>query len=240
MNTKIREIFYNITNKDVWTIKKFFGVLFAFVVLTSLVFLGTGCSKNNDATVDEPSPVEELPKDNVKVGDDGVSAAIAPDEDPSAVARQDERETVSMVAMSVEDTGRSDPFLPDGELPVVTSSKTSKPVFRNYDLLPPPETITVDTTAAEVITTKVSGIMYDNYNPSAILNISGSDYLVRSGDVIDGYKVLSIARDNVTVQRGSNVYKAGVGELFSSKDVNFNKISNLEGKFGGHKNTAKR
>ena len=82
--------------------------------------------------------------------------------------------------------------------------------------------------------------MYDNYNPSAILNISGSDYLVRSGDVIDGYKVLSIARDNVTVQRGSNVYKAGVGELFSSKDVNFNKISNLEGKFGGHKNTAKR
>ena len=102
--------------------------------------------------------------------------------------------------------------------------------------MPPPETITVDTTATEVMSTKVSGIMYDKFNPSAILNISGSDYLVRSGDVINGYKVLSIGRETVTVQYGSNVYKASVGEMFSGDGINFNTVSNLNNKFGGSHN----
>lgn len=77
--------------------------------------------------------------------------------------------------------------------------------------------------------------MYDRNNPSAILNIEGSDYLVRSGDVINGYKVLSIGKNSVTVQMGSNVYKAGVGQLVTSgqADVNYNKVANLNKKFGG-------
>ena len=82
--------------------------------------------------------------------------------------------------------------------------------------------------------------MYDRLNPSAILNISGSDYLVRTGDVINSCKVLSIGRDQVTVQNGANVYKAGVGEMFTGDGVNFNTISNLESKFGGRKNSANR
>ena len=86
------------------------------------------------------------------------------------------------------------------------------------------------------MTTKVSGIMFDKFNPSAILNISGADYLVRTGDVVNNYKVLSIAQDTVTVQYGANVYKAGVGELFTGEGINYNTISNLQNKFGGNKN----
>ena len=136
--------------------------------------------------------------------------------------------------MSVEDMGRSDPFLPESEKIVV------KPKPKTSDLLPPPESIVVDSTAIDVIGTKVSGIMYDKVNPSAILNISGADYLVRSGDIINGYKVLSIGRDNVTVQFGTNIYKAGVGELFTGDGINFNTISNLESKFGGRNNSVNK
>ena len=78
--------------------------------------------------------------------------------------------------------------------------------------------------------------MFDKFNPSAILNISGTDYLVRTGDVINGYKVLSIGKDTVTVQYGANVYKASVGELFTGEGVNYNTVSNLENKFGSRRN----
>lgn len=215
-------------------LKKVVCAIFGVLILCIMVINTTGCTQNN--AVDDDITVEtqeELPKDTVKVGDDGVNGAIAPD-DVSIVADQTAKNQ-SMVSMTVEDIGRSDPFLPSGD--VVVSKP--KPKY-GFDLLPPPETITVDTTAKEIITTKVSGIMYDRLNPSAILNISGSDYLVRTGDVINSCKVLSIGRDQVTVQNGANVYKAGVGEMFTGDGVNFNTISNLESKFGGRKNSANR
>ena len=82
--------------------------------------------------------------------------------------------------------------------------------------------------------------MYDNYNPSAILNIENNDYLVRSGDVINGYKILAISPSTVTVQLGRNVYKAGVGQIVTDGDLNFNTISNLSHKFGGNTSGNKR
>lgn len=215
-------------------VKKVVCTVVGILVLGIMVVNTTGCTQNN-ATDDDVAigTQEELPKDTVKVGDDGVNGAIAPD-DVSIVADQTAKNQ-SMVSMSVEDIGRSDPFLPASEAVV----SKPKPKY-SFDLLPPPESITVDTTATEVISTKVSGIMYDRFNPSAILNISGSDYLVRTGDVINNYKVLSIGRDQVTVQNGANIYKAGVGEMFTGEGVNFNTISNLESKFGGRKNSANR
>ena len=211
-------------------LKKVVCAIFGVLILCIMVINTTGCTQNN--AVDDDITVEtqeELPKDTVKVGDDGVNGAIAPD-DVSIVADQTAKNQ-SMVSMTVEDIGRSDPFLPSGD--VVVSKP--KPKY-GFDLLPPPETITVDTTAKEIITTKVSGIMYDRLNPSAILNISGSDYLVRTGDVINGYKILSIGKETVTVQYGSNVYKASVGELFTGEGINFNTVSNLNRKFGSNSN----
>ena len=106
-----------------------------------------------------------------------------------------------------------------------------------YDLLEPLDAPVADETAQKIVTTKVSGIMYDKSNPSAILNIEGADYLVRSGDVINGYKVLAISKNNVTVQKGSNIYKAGVGQLVADGqvDVTYNNVANLNKKFGGGK-----
>ena len=195
----------------------------------------SGCSQGgSDEDISVIPPSEEIQKGDIKVGNDGVNAAIAGDDDGVTIVSNQEavKENNSMVAMSIEDMGRSDPFLPESEKVV--------PKPKNFDLLPPPESIVVDSTATDIITTKVSGIMFDNINPSAILNISGSDYLVRSGDIINGYKILSIGKNSVTVQFGSNVYKAGVGELFTGDGINFNTVSNLETKFGGIKNSVNK
>ncbi len=216
-----------------WDLNKKIGACLAVFLLAVIMINTTGCTQNEGVDTSlEQNPIE-LPKDSVKVGNDGVNAAIAPD-DTNSLVKEQPSEDNSMVAMAVVDTGRSDPFLPESE------KVDSKPKPKGYDILPPPESLVVDSTATDLMTTKVSGIMFDNYNPSAILNISGSDYLVRSGDVINGYKVLSIGKEIVTVQYGSNVYKAGVGELFSDNGINFNTISNLESKFGGRKNSVNK
>lgn len=211
--------------------KKICAVIAVFV-LALIMFNTTGCSNNDVDDIEINTSLEEdIMKDTVKVGNDGVNAAIAPDDIVSKEAGNLSNGT--MVTMSVEDLGRSDPFLPSKEIASVSiSSIESKP---NIDLLPPPESLIVDSTAVDVVSTKVSGIMFDNFNPSAILNIGGADYLVRTGDVINSYKVLSIGKENVTVQYGANVYKAGVGELFTGDGINYNTVSNLERKFGGNK-----
>ncbi len=229
-----------------WSLNKKIGLGLAVLLLTVIMINTTGCTSNNteDITnIEQPASIEDpVQKDSVKVGNDGVNAAIAPDstDDVSIVSDQSLKNTTTMVSMTIEDTGRSDPFLPENEAAAARAKAQRSRVRPNPNLLPPPEAIVVDSTATDVMTTKVSGIMYDRMNPSAILNISGADYLVRSGDIINGYKVLSITKNTVTVQYGANVYKAGVGELFTGEGINFNTISNLESKFGGRKNSSIR
>lgn len=130
-----------------------------------------------------------------------------------------------MVSIPVSSSGRTNPFLPDSE--------NVSPTSFAY-LTSPPETLPSDSDAGKVMTTVISGILYDKYNPSAIINIEGADYLVKKGDLINKYKILSISKDQVLVQLGKNVYKAGVGELLTYTNINYNTIANLNKKFGGN------
>ncbi|MFA7659035.1 MAG: hypothetical protein WCY19_06355 [Candidatus Gastranaerophilaceae bacterium] len=131
-----------------------------------------------------------------------------------------------MVLISVGNSGRSNPFLPAYEN-VAPSSSLSY-------LTAPPETLKTGSEASKIMTTIISGILYDKYSPSAIINIEGTDYLVKRGDIINHYKILSIDKTQVLVQLGKNVYRAGVGELLSQTNLNYNTISNLNKKFGGN------
>ena len=146
-------------------------------------------------------------------------------------------ENSQMVAIAVVDLGRNDPFVPFSEQNNGSKNKELdlKNIKLKYDLVDPPNSSRADSDAERVLTTKVSGIMYDPQSPSAILNIEDSDYLVRSGDVINGYKVLAIEPTIVTVQLGANIYKAGVGGLLETDGIQYNTISNLDKKFGGSK-----
>ncbi len=234
MSKNFIDRFYEEDNNECfWSLNK--KICAGMLVLFLAVIMVSGCTQlgNNNSAVEEIEVDLPLEQDTVKVGNDGVNAAIAPDDTSAVDNNLIIKKIGSTIAMSVENIGRSDPFLPENEIVVV--KKKTKPTFTNY-LLPPPEMISVDTTATDVMTTKVSGIMYDKDNPSAILNIGGTDYLVRTGDIINGYKVLSIGKDIVTVQNGANVYKASVGELFTGDGINFNTVSNLETKFGSTNN----
>ena len=122
---------------------------------------------------------------------------------------------------------KADPFMPYRE---VSSSFNAPPKF---ELLEPPTTANEGSEAARVMDTSVSGILYDAYSPSAILNIEGIDQLVKEGDVVNNYHVLNIDKTSVTVKLGSNVYRAGIGEILTSGELNHNKVSNLDRKFGG-------
>ena len=128
-------------------------------------------------------------------------------------------------------TVKADPFLPYRNI----SGTTTALDVPKFNLVEPPEVISEDSEAARVMDTTVSGILYDKYSPSAILNIEGNDYLVKKGDTVNNYKVLSIMPDSVTVKLGANTYKAGIGEILTGGSLNHNDVSNLDNKFGGKK-----
>lgn len=242
MSKNFVDRFYEEDSKDqFWSLNKKVGLSVIMLSLVLVMINTTGCTNNN--SVEEPvqeSPVVETPQEPIKVGNDGVNAAIATDDAADVSLVADQNKIDKTVSLSVVDTGRADPFLPESERlaksSVASSGKLKPPSY----LMAPPEAIIEDNDAVAVVKTKVSGIMYDKYNPSAILNINGMDHLVRSGDLINNYKVLSISPDTVTVQLGKNVYKAGVGQLFVNDGLIYNSVANLENKFGGAGNIANK
>lgn len=129
-------------------------------------------------------------------------------------------------------TVKANPFLPYRNIGGGSTVVNDVPKF---DLVEPPDMVTENSDAARVMDTVVSGILYDKYSPSAILNIEGNDYLVKKGDVVNNYKIISIMQDSVTVKLGNNTYKAGIGEILTEGSLNHNDVSNLNKKFGGER-----
>ena len=128
-------------------------------------------------------------------------------------------------------TVKANPFLPYRDI----SGNTLVNDVPKFDLVEPPDVVNENCDAARVMDTVVSGILYDKYSPSAILNIEGNDYLVKKGDVVNNYKVVNIMQDSVTVKLGNNTYKAGIGEILTEGSLTHNDVSNLNKKFGGER-----
>ena len=202
------KIYIDSEKDKVWYKRRYMQILVGILaVIIAIIGIVTSAHKNN-------ASVEEL--------DTEVPVAAAPEEAPSedieVVAAP--QNTDAMVTISMEDTGRADPFLPSADYEAVAALSAPGAQLPYY-MVPPPESTGYDQTAVDVVKTKVSGIMYDRYNPSAILNINDTDYLVRAGETINNYKVLAISPSTVTVQLGANTYRAGVGEMFTGEDMNY-------------------
>ena len=129
-------------------------------------------------------------------------------------------------------TVKANPFLPYRSVGDDLQRASDVP---NFELIPPPEEVNENSDAARVMDTIVSGILYDKFSPSAILNIEGNDYLVKKGDIVNNYKVLDIAQNSVSVKLGNNTYKAGIGEILTEGVMKQNDVANLDKKFGGEK-----
>jgi len=199
----------------VWYQRRYIQILIAlFLVVFGIIGIVTSAHKNN-ASLEE---LDDEQHASIATNPEEGGAAIAPDEIEVVSTPQN---TDTMVTISMEDTGRADPFLPTGEYEQIAALSTPNVNRMPYYMVPPPESTGYDQDAVDVVKTKVSGIMYDRYNPSAILNINDEDYLVRAGDVVNNYRVLAISPSSVTVQLGANTYRAGVGQMFSGEDMNY-------------------
>lgn len=183
--------------------------LFGLTALVGVCFLLVGFTKQEikDINLSEVAPIQ---------------LAVAPQ------AATASRGVISIPSGVV----KANPFVPYRDLSA--SSKVHD--VPEYDLVEPPESLNESSDAARVMDTIVSGILFDKYNPSAILNIEGNDYLVKKGDVINNYQIVNISQDSVTVKLGVNVYKAGIGEILTEGTLNHNNVSNLNNKFGGKNN----
>lgn len=136
--------------------------------------------------------------------------------------------------VDIEDKMIVNPFLPINEAVTVKPKTVAKP---NPNYILPPTSVAVDSTAKLLLSTSVAGIMYDQYSPSAIIKINNTDYLVKRGDVINGYQILGIKPKTVTIKLDSNIYEAPVGIILSSLPTSNNTSTvNINNRFGG--NTA--
>ena len=93
---------------------------------------------------------------------------------------------------------KTDPFVPYRDI----NGKDLIDDVPTAALVPPPDAVNESSDAARVMDTMVSGILYDKFSPSAILNIEGNDYLVKKGDVVKAV----IVRTVKPVRRADGTY----------------------------------
>ncbi len=188
-------------------------LLAAFLVIGSIVFIFVGPKGNRSSDVVEQQPVVEQNQENVseeealQVDDNSKNQEQIPVlDDKNAKKLKPEKKIV----LSVESAGRANPFMP-------TFDEFNGKYYSGIpaQVLMPPDAYGNEPDAQELMKVAVSGILFDNVKPSAIITINDVDYFVQKGDKVDDYMVLDINRQSVVVKKGTNIYKAGVGERFN-------------------------
>lgn len=134
----------------------------------------------------------------------------------------------SEVVVTVNSGGRLDPFMPLGE-------KTVSATAPKFDIVSPPLEVPqeIDPMINKMSGFKISGIMFDDVRPSAILTIDGAEQLVHIGDLVAGYQIKDITRTKVVVKYNTNTYEVSAGESVGNIGVNVNPVSTLNKQFGG-------
>ena len=135
--------------------------------------------------------------------------------------------------LDIDSEGRTTPFVPYRERNLSYTSS-------NFGDLPyPPQLGEVVEGLDDLVSAKVTGILFEPKSPSAIVNVLGDDYLVKPGDEIEGFKISSITKDYVAIQTGSNVYRAKVGDIVEG-EMYGSGIYNLGHKFAGQRRPARK
>lgn len=128
---------------------------------------------------------------------------------------------------------RQNPFKP----PVIKQNQVDRfETFNNvqFEIIEPPTKTNPDENLKKLLTTQISGILYDDDSPSAIVNLAGKDQFVKIGDEISGYKIKNISKTKVEISYKNNTYVASVGELFVPGKLEAQSaVSNLSNKFAG-------
>ncbi len=125
---------------------------------------------------------------------------------------KDKEQDKTKTNIQITTTGRQNPFVPVGNLNNI--GFITNP---NIDVLPPNETLSdPDPALDRLMSIKVSGILYDGVNSSAVINLAGVDYFVQKGDKIDSFTVVEITKTTVAIKEKNNIFSASIGQTFTS------------------------
>lgn len=119
--------------------------------------------------------------------------------------------------VKVETLGRVNPFIPIAN--INNLGFISAPAM---DVLEPPSTVgdmELSGLVDELMKITVSGILFDNAKPSAIVTVDNVDYFVQKGDMIEDYVVAGITKNTVLIKKGTNIYSASIGQSFSNAPI---------------------
>ena len=117
--------------------------------------------------------------------------------------------------IDVDSAGRVNPFMPLEKYVAVDVVQQSGVDYSISGIPQAPEKYgEIDETAKKLLKIAVSGIMYDDVKPSAIITLEDNDYFVQKGDKLDDYRIVDITRSGVKIALGKNIYKANIGEEF--------------------------
>ena len=179
---------------------------------------------------------------NVSTGEGDIVATVsepaADDVNASAdlflddVQNADKGQENNAIMVSYNKIVNANPFKP----PVVKDNDMPYEVINNtpFEIIEPPVTSVPDENLTRLLQTQISGILYDEESPSAIVNLNGLDQFVKIGDTISGYTIQDITKNKVQISYKNNSYVAAVGELFTKGALEKKQaVDNLENKFAG-------
>ena len=175
------------------------------------------------ATVTDAAPTEKATESDFFAENNETN------ETPEPAATEEQSNDSIMVVYNK--AARLNPFKP----PVVDDAQYSADLNNTeFEIIEPPTSSVPDENLTRLLQTQISGILYDEESPSAIVNLNGLDQFVKAGDVVSGYTIDSITKDKVQVSYKNNSYVASVGELFTRGALEKQRaVVNLENKFAG-------
>lgn len=220
------------------------GIMVALVFISGAVYLfmtygksvaglDAGSLLKGGSNPQEEAPVlpdENADKPVIDINAPADTNVAGGEENKTEEAKKEEQK---LVTFAIQNGGRINPFVP----PSGFDSSKYNTVSSNYEILSPPENLPdpeVAEEAKKLMQITVTGILFDDVKPSAIVNVNNSDYYVQIGDKVDDYQVVAINSQYVAIKNGTNIYKAQVGESFGTKTpVSGMAQKQTSGKFAG-------
>lgn len=178
-------------------------------------------------------PAEQQNADLIEIPQEETNPESVDDLFPQeSTANVDLGQGTSEIMVAYNKKARVNPFKP----PVIQkhSDLYSTIGGAEFEIIEPPTSSVSDENLTRLLQTQISGILYDEVSPSAIVNLNGVDQFVKIGDTVAGYTIESITKDKVQITYKNNTYVASVGELFTRGVLEKQRaVADLENKFAG-------
>jgi len=185
----------------------------------------------NNITPEELEQRQAALEEEIPVVNEEQAQEIQPEEEPKKEEKLEEKKQV----INVIPTGRPNPFMPIAKYAKI-DAPDAEILYDKSGIPKPPETYGIkQEDTVQLMSIAVSGIMYDDTKPSAIVTVDNNDYFVQKGDRLDDYRILDIAKNYVLIALGKNVYKASVGEEFKVSQDFYGKAEFVPQAQGGGK-----